>query len=97
MAKKIKLKSNKRSDSASVFSRVSELTEGITGLKVEIYSNRTAVVDGCKGVIEYYDSLIKLNIGCGTITFSGSNMHITSFDLGAAVITGRIESVEYCM
>ena len=34
MAKKIKLKSNKRSDSASVFSRVSELTEGITGLKV---------------------------------------------------------------
>lgn len=97
MIKRVKLINRKGNDKASVFSRVCDLTEGIGGVKLEIYSNKTAVIDGCKGVIEYYDSLIKLNIGNGTLTVTGSNMHITSFDLGVAVINGRIDGVEYCI
>lgn len=97
MTKKIKLKNKKQKEPFTLFSKALDVPAGITGLKVEISSNKRATIDGCKGVLEYYDSLIKLNIGSGTITFTGQNLHITSFDLGVAELTGRIENIEYCI
>lgn len=81
--------------SAERIGRAFDLPPGVAGVRIELFSNREAVVDGCKGIVEYYDNLIKLNIGNGTVTFSGKNMHIVSFGAEGTVITGKIDNVEY--
>lgn len=97
MSRKIKLKNKKETDAFKLFGKALDLPTGINELKVEINGNKRATVDGCRGVAEYYTSLVKLNIGCGTITFTGQNLHISSFDMGVVELTGRIENLEYCM
>ena len=97
MSKIFMFKNKKKSEAFNLFGKALDVPVGITGLKVEISSNKRATIDGCKGVVEYYDSLIKLNIGCGTITFLGRNLHISAFEMGVVELTGIIENIEYCM
>ncbi len=70
---------------------VSVFSEG----KIELYGNREAVVDGCRGVLEYDETTIKLNMGKSRITFSGSGMLIRAYDKDHAEIEGSFSSVEF--
>ena len=67
------------------------------GPKIELTGNREAVIDDCKGIIEYYENRIKINLGKGTITFLGDGLHIGSMNESTAVITGKIQTVEFCV
>jgi len=97
--RKIKVGCLKQKSNIDLFGRVFDIPPGMTGgdVKIELSSNREACVDGCKGIIEYYDTLIKLNIGNGTVSFCGKNLHISVYNANVAVIIGIINSVEYCM
>ncbi len=66
-------------------------------VKLEIHSNRQAIVEGCKGVIEYNSDLVTLKCGKQTVSFLGANFEITSFFDETIVICGRISSVEFSM
>ncbi len=63
--------------------------------KIEMISNREIIVDGCKGVIEYGENLIKLNIGELVLSLVGDNMIIESFDSGVAIIRGRFAEIDF--
>lgn len=63
--------------------------------RIELISNCCALVDGCKSVLEYDDSVIKLNLGKNSITFHGSNLEIRSLSLEQAVIDGFIAAVDF--
>ena len=67
------------------------------GAHIELSSNREATVDGCRGVMEYEESRIKLNIGTGTVTFSGRSLEITNLLGSQAVIAGFITGLEFTM
>ena len=54
--------------------------------KIEMSGNREIIVDGCKGVVEYSEDLIKLNLGEVVLTLSGDGLVINSFDSSIAVI-----------
>ena len=61
----------------------------------EMSGNREIIIDGCKGVVEYGENLIKLNLGENVLTLSGSELVINSFDSGIAVINGQIGDISF--
>ena len=63
--------------------------------KIEMISNREIIVDGSKGVIEYGENLIKLNIGELMLCLVGDNMIIESFDSGVAIIRGKFAEISF--
>lgn len=63
--------------------------------KLETLGNREIIVEGCKGVVEYSESLIKLNTGKLIMGFKGTEMLIQSFDNGVAVIKGIITEITF--
>ncbi len=75
-----------------------ELTEDICRNcgYIEIVSNCCALVDGCRGILEYDDSLIKLNLGKNAVAFRGNSLTIKSLSMEQAMVEGFIVSVEFC-
>lgn len=63
---------------------------------IEIISNNCALVDGCKGVLEYSDDLIKLDLGKKSVCFNGSSLTIKSLSMEQALVEGFIVRVEFC-
>ena len=62
---------------------------------IEIVSNHCALVDGCKGILEYDDSLIKLSLGKKTVSFQGNSLSIKSLSMEQAMVEGFIFCVEF--
>lgn len=62
---------------------------------IELAGNQEAVVDGCKGVLEYDDSCIRLNTGSLVLRFTGQSLSIQSMQLNQAIITGTIAGIEF--
>lgn len=63
--------------------------------KLETLGNREIIVEGCKGIAEYSENLIKLNTGTLIMGFSGEDLLIQSFDNGVAVIKGVIAEITF--
>ena len=63
--------------------------------KITISSNKEAVIEGCRGILEYCSDRIKLNIGCATVLFIGNSLTIDSLNVGSIVISGKITNVEF--
>ena len=53
------------------------------------------MVDGCKSVMEYDDTVIKLNLGKNSVKFTGCELTIKSLSLEQAMIEGTILSMEF--
>lgn len=68
-----------------------------SGAHIEMFSNREAIVDGIRGVLEYNDCYIKLNTGRGTLEITGSMLEISSLDAEGLIICGKIEKLEFCL
>lgn len=62
---------------------------------IEILGNREMVIDGCRGVVEYGENLIKLNTVNVVISLVGMDLLIKSFDSGVAIITGQISEITF--
>lgn len=63
--------------------------------KLEAVGNREIIVEGCKGISEYSESLIKLNTGSLSMGFKGAEMLIQSFDNSVVVIKGIITEIYF--
>lgn len=67
------------------------------GAHIELFSNKSALIDGCAGVIEYTDEYVKLNIGKGTVSICGTNLQIVYFDAEQLSLSGKISNIEFCI
>lgn len=63
--------------------------------KIEMLGNREIIIDGCKGVVEYGENLIKLNTGEYVLSVIGDGLIIKSFDGSVAVISGKIAEITF--
>lgn len=70
---------------------------GALGSSIILFGNREASVEGCRGVVDYYDNLIRLKVHDGTAVFNGQSLEIVSMTEEATVIKGIIGSVELDM
>lgn len=66
-----------------------------TGASLQLDFNRQAAVDGCRGIIDYYENLIKLKVLGGVVVFCGRGLSISSLSDSDVVIEGYIESIEF--
>ena len=62
---------------------------------IELSGNTRAVVEGCKGILEYEDDVIRLNTASGIIRFMGQNLGMNCLNEDSAVVEGKILSVEF--
>ena len=61
----------------------------------EFCVNREVTIDGSKGVLEYDENLIRINMGKMVACFFGRNLNIKCFNLESLVIEGYITSIEF--
>lgn len=63
--------------------------------RIELSGNRRAVVEGCRGILEYEEGVIRLNTGSGILRFIGRELGLSCMTEESAVVTGVILSVEF--
>ena len=81
----------------SKLARVLQVPQGaVSSLpRMEFCGNREVTIDGSKGVVEYDENLIRVNLGKMTVCFFGRNLTIRCFDLESLIIEGYITSIEF--
>ncbi len=64
---------------------------------IQMSSNREVLIDGCRGLLEYGDEKIRVNVGNGVVQLVGRGLEIKSLSYTNVVISGYILSVEFEM
>ena len=62
---------------------------------IQLFSNREAVIEGCRAVLDYDENLVRINTGSGIISFMGRGLEIVSFENLQVIIRGYILAVNY--
>ncbi len=62
---------------------------------IELTGNREAIVDGCDGIVQYDDEVIKLSTGKLVVCFYGNRLTIRTLTTDQAVIEGEIISIQF--
>ncbi len=62
---------------------------------IELNENRSAVIDGCKFIINYNENGIELKLKQICVRFTGRDLVMSSLIYGQAVITGEICGIEF--
>ena len=77
--------------------RILELPAGSLSdtVRIELMGNHRAIVDGCRGIVEYSDGLVRIQTGDGMIRFTGSALSISCLTEDSSIIEGVITSLEY--
>lgn len=63
--------------------------------QIELNGNQEAVVDGCQGVLQYEDTVIRLSTGRMIVRFTGADLCIRTMQQNQILICGTIASVEF--
>ena len=63
--------------------------------QAELSGNRRAVVEGCRGILEYEEGVIRLNTTSGIVRFMGRDLTMNCLTEDSAVVSGTILSVEF--
>ncbi|MCM1544637.1 MAG: YabP/YqfC family sporulation protein [Ruminococcus sp.] len=88
----MKQNSRKPTDVFSEHSINSELTLP----HIELNSNCHANVEGCKGIIEYDGTVVRINCGNVIIKFCGDDLSIRALTTDRISVNGTIFNVEFC-
>lgn len=70
-------------------------TELLNCAHTEIYSNKKIIIEGCYGIVDYQNDLIKLKLKKGFITLNGSELLVISFENEKIDIKGNFISIEF--
>ncbi len=63
--------------------------------QIELCGNREAVVDGCQGILQYEDTVIRVSTGRLIVRFTGSDLCIRTMQRNQILICGTITSVDF--
>lgn len=67
----------------------------ISGSFIEIFSNVEASVEGCKSILEYDSSCIKLECRDVCVAFRGDGLYIRAMNDNCATVCGTIVSIDF--
>lgn len=63
--------------------------------QIDLMSNREALIEGCKGVVEYNEDYIRLNLGNMGVRFCGRSLQLRSMNEECVIVEGFIQSIEF--
>jgi len=78
--------------------RKKDMEDGLVTFRsstIELNENRSAVIDGCKFIINYDENGIELKLNQICVRFTGRDLVMSSLIYGQAVITGEICGIEF--
>jgi|GEM_PF-2222063 sporulation protein YqfC len=64
-------------------------------MHIELYGNRKAVVEGCCGVLEYDDDVIRIRTRAQPVRFTGHGLAIRCLTVDALVVEGYITCIDF--
>lgn len=98
MSKKIRLGKKVTKSKLDLFGKAVDFPSDVLGKSAHItlFGNKEAVIDGCYGIVEYSDCLIKINVGNQLVCITGINFDISDYSATAMTVRGTIKSLEYC-
>lgn len=62
---------------------------------IELLGNKEAIVEGCKGILEYDENTIRLNLGKQSVRFGGIDLTLKCMNSDNVIIHGVITTVEF--
>ena len=65
------------------------------GARIEISSNREAVVENCRSILEYTPETVRLLTPKMTVKFVGKELRIDNMNRSSATVRGKINSLEF--
>ena len=68
-----------------------------SGSRIEIFSNKELILEGCLGVMQFNDNYIKLSLKGGNLILYGQSFDISGFSGKTITVRGFIESIEFCL
>lgn len=86
MAKRIRERVSQFSDSARA---------DLNPLTIDLISNKEALINGCKGIIEYDENSVRVNCGKMIISFEGSELSIRALSVEEITVNGEIIKIEF--
>ena len=63
--------------------------------RIELAGNRCAAVEGCRGIVEYTEDCVRLDIGDAIVRFTGRDLTVSNLTEDSAVIRGIFVAIEY--
>jgi sporulation protein YqfC len=63
--------------------------------RMELNGNREAVVEGCGGVLEYDETVVRIRTPGQVVRFTGRGLTIRCLTEDALVVTGYITGIEF--
>ena len=63
---------------------------------VELCGSREALIDGCRGIVEYNEGCIRLNIEKGQLKIRGRGLQIACLAENGMIVRGYIAGLEFC-
>jgi len=61
----------------------------------EMNSNKEVIIEGSKGILQYDENVIKINMGKMIVMFCGRKLSLKCLDVDSLVISGFIISIEF--
>ena len=81
----------------NLFTVDNEFLNKVPRYTMQMADNREVIFEGCKGVVEYTDTSVKLNTGSTIVSFDGRGLYIRRMTDSDIIIGGFILSVEFIM
>jgi len=97
MSRKFKFKSNREKPKINLLSLGENAEGSFISPHTQLFSNREITVEGCKGVMEYKDTYLKIKIDKGLIILCGDGFCITHYENHVITVKGKISTIEFCM
>ncbi len=64
---------------------------------LEVSGNTSATIDGCRGVLEYSETVIRVSLGQVTLQMKGRGLTLKCISPTSLIINGFITAIEYIM
>ena len=71
------------------------LHHAVGGSHIELLGNREAVVEGCQGILEYGDDVVRVRAGRLIVRFTGRNLKIRCMTADSLVVEGFLRGMEF--
>ncbi len=97
MGKKFRFKSNKNKKINFIEEdALDDSFKYIQSYRVEILSNNTMLIDGCKKILDYNCDYIKLKLEKTSLIVFGRDFKVITFEDRQIKLSGTIISLEFC-
>lgn len=63
--------------------------------RIEVRGTSDVIIEGCRGIVEYTQSCIALNLGKNIVRFTGAQLEISSFFESQAILKGTVISMDF--